>query len=304
MPRSRTRYDLLRKRLKRFTRLLHGLEAGDVQAVHQVRVASRRLREILPLLGLEAGVAVKLGRRLRRVTRRLGPVRELDVLLQTIDQLAEGPHDRALGRVQAAVRDDRRASGERLAGSLPADDLRRLARRLERAGKAIARQESSDRSTKARGWRWALEARLSRRGGALARAIRDAGAVYLPERLHTVRIAVKKLRYAVELRDESAALGRTLEQTTLRRAQEQLGRLHDLQVLLDRVRQIQASLTPPDLTLWRELDVLVGSIEDECRRRHARYMRLRPELLAMADRLSASPSPATRRAAEPRAGAR
>ena len=30
-------------------------------------------------------------------------------------------------------------------------------------------------------------------------AMTDAGAMYLPERLHAVRIAVKKLRYALEL---------------------------------------------------------------------------------------------------------
>jgi len=34
----------MRKRVDRFARALNGLEAGDVPALHRVRVASRRLR--------------------------------------------------------------------------------------------------------------------------------------------------------------------------------------------------------------------------------------------------------------------
>ena len=80
MPRSPERYDLLRTRLERFTQALHGMEEGDVKAVHQARVASRRLREVLPVLQLDPDVLRKLSRRLRKITDRLGTVRELDVL--------------------------------------------------------------------------------------------------------------------------------------------------------------------------------------------------------------------------------
>ena len=121
-------------------------------------------------------------------------------------------------------------------------------------------------------------------------AIEDAGAVYLPERLHAVRIALKKLRYAVELAAEIAGQQTTPELRTLKRGQDLLGRLHDLQVLIDRVRQLQASLTPPDLVAWREFDELVTSLENDCRRLHARYMRARPALLAICDRDGARPS--------------
>lgn len=302
MPRSRTRYDLLRKRLERFTRLLQALEAGDVDAVHQVRVASRRLRELLPLLGLEAGVARKLGRRLRKVTRELGGVRELDVLLLTLESLrgTAGHDERAIDRIAAAVRADRASAGERLAAALSPDELARLARRLEREGKGLERAASRSAES-ARAWRWIMDARIARRARAVVDGINDAGAVYLPERLHVVRIAVKKLRYGVELRDESAGARRSPEQISLRQAQELLGRLHDLQVLLDRVRQVQASLVPLDLTAWRQLDRLVVALENDCRRLHARYMRRRAALVAVGERLSSSQGAGTRRRAEPRA---
>src|SRR6188508_3387603 len=98
MPALLNRYDLLRARIDRFTRMLHGVEAGDVSAVHHARVATRRLRELLPILQLDRSVAEKLGHRLRRTTRRLGAVRELDVLLLLTEELREsGRHsERAL----------------------------------------------------------------------------------------------------------------------------------------------------------------------------------------------------------------
>ncbi|HUF47098.1 MAG TPA: CHAD domain-containing protein, partial [Vicinamibacterales bacterium] len=53
---------------------------GDVEGVHQARVASRRLREMLPLAGLAAPDEVRaLTRVVRRVGRLFGPVREIDV---------------------------------------------------------------------------------------------------------------------------------------------------------------------------------------------------------------------------------
>ena len=68
-----------------------------------------------------------------------------------------------------------------------------------------------------------------------------------------------------------------------------LGRLHDLQVLADRVRHVQASLgrRRDARRSWRELDGLVSALEDDCRRLHARYVRERDGLLDLCERLSA-----------------
>ena len=41
---------LIRQRLGALTRTLPGARAGDVSAIHQARVATRRLREALPLV--------------------------------------------------------------------------------------------------------------------------------------------------------------------------------------------------------------------------------------------------------------
>src|SRR5438045_809149 len=87
MSASRRRYDLLHKRLEQFTQMLHALGEGDVRALHRTRVASRRLREILPVLQLKPQLADRLGRRLKKVTAQLGEVRELDVLSTLIHEL-------------------------------------------------------------------------------------------------------------------------------------------------------------------------------------------------------------------------
>jgi CHAD domain-containing protein len=113
-----------------------------------------------------------------------------------------------------------------------------------------------------------------------------AGAVYLPERLHAVRIAAKKLRYALELDADLRQVKSSPDITELRRTQDILGRLHDLQVLVDRTREEQASLAPPDVNIWRGLDALVRSLEDECRRLHGRYMHHAASLVGLCARLS------------------
>jgi len=296
MPASIRRYDLLHKRLERFTQMLQGLEEGDVHALHQARVASRRLREILPVLQVDPAVARRLGRRLRKVTQRLGAVRELDVLCLLIDELRQsGKYDaQALRRVASAAVEDRTRARERLSDKLPTDELQRIVGKLNKIATGLKEGKSS------RGWRWAVEARVTHRASALKDALADAGALYLPDRLHAVRIAVKKLRYAREVLVEASGARTKGELRSLKRGQDILGRLHDMQMLLDRVRQLQASLTPPDVTMWRKLDGLTTALENDCRRIHARFMRQRNVVLTVCDKTADGNKPsatAARRAA-------
>jgi CHAD domain-containing protein len=293
---QKQRYALLETRLKRFTRMLHGIESAEPRAIHRTRVASRRLRELLPVLQLEPAVTRKAGRRLRKITRTLGPLREADVLLDLFERLQkQGRSDsRALLQMVEHVRKKREQAREDALAKSSLAAFRRLGRRLEHVKEELERSDEK-RGHPSRGWRWALDARVARRAQTLRSAIMKAGAVYLHERLHAVRLAVKKLRYAIELAADADGMASNVDLVTLRRAQEVLGRIHDLQVLTDHVRQAQASLTPPDVMVWREFDALVTSLEHECRRLHARYVRDSARLLALCDRLSARASAAARR---------
>jgi CHAD domain-containing protein len=269
--------------------VLRGVESGDARSLHRARVASRRLRELLPILQLDPGIARKLGRRLRKVTRRLGIVRELDVLLDLVEELqkARPQHRDALRRVGAAVSKSRDHARKRLLDHLPADEMWRVSRKLQRLVDRLADAETRPERrhpARAKSAVWAIDARIAHRAARLIDAVQDAGSVYLTERLHIVRIALKKLRYAIELAPD-AMPDRARMLRTLKRVQGLLGRMHDLQVLIDRVREVQASLSPPSLPVWRELDALVVALDEACRRLHSRYVREREGVEAIASRL-------------------
>src|SRR5207249_1147988 len=160
--------ELLRKHLDRFASAVNHAAKGDVRALHRTRVASRRLRELIPLLQLEHDPARKLGRRLRKVTRRLGSVRELDVLLLLIDELrvSRREYSQALGRLAVTVSKERDDARGHLGFREPFDEARRAARRLARILERLSEEEqpvlvhgSTER------WRWAIDARLAGRAG-------------------------------------------------------------------------------------------------------------------------------------------
>ena len=74
--------------------------AGDEEAVHQIRVCSRRLRVALRLLAgkPEGKRAHRVQRLLAQLTRTVGSARDLDVMLATFDErlrqgIPHGPRD-------------------------------------------------------------------------------------------------------------------------------------------------------------------------------------------------------------------
>jgi CHAD domain-containing protein len=102
--------------------------------------------------------------------------------------------------------------------------------------------------------------------------------MYAPEQLHQVRIAAKKLRYALELAKDAGIRSATARVRAVKRAQDTLGRLHDLQVLQTHVVAVQAA-APGDQSLPDGgLDIVSRALEDECRHLHARYVAGMPKL--------------------------
>jgi len=267
-----------------------GVERGDVRAVHRTRVASRRLREVVPVLQLDARIAHRLTRKLRKLTRRLGQLRELDVLSLLVDELKDSGRFpvRALERIRDEVGPARRKYYEELADAGFDADMRKVSRKLDQVLERLRRDGDDPERTRA--VRWAVDARLARRAAALKEAIDEAGNVYLVGRLHAVRIALKKLRYGLEVAQELGGQPNSAELRLLKREQQVLGRLHDLQVLIDRVRHVQGSLEPPDLAVWRGLDQVIRELDTSCRRLHARYIHNRPPLLQLCERLQSHTS--------------
>jgi CHAD domain-containing protein len=282
MDRSAPSELLIRQRLRALEKTLPAAAKGNVEALHQARVASRRIREALPLVSAGSR-GRRLQRQMRKITRALGPVREMDVALQILDEMEKsGEVSRsALTRLRQAV------SRERLL--LQADMKRRLENwqidKMRKRALGAARRDQGDPKRLAR----AVQ-RTARRAERLRSAMQSATGIYLPDRLHEVRIAVKKLRYAMELVRELSGSRATARLRTLKNSQDLLGRIRDLEVLIDRTRAVQGAPGAPNLKLSAELDRLVRRFENECRRLHGHYMSSRHALLSICDHAIAAAS--------------
>jgi CHAD domain-containing protein len=271
---------LLARRAAALKRHLPHAVDGDTRGVHQARVASRRLREAVPVLttGIKGTKARKARGKIRRLTAALGAVRELDVTIELLDELVanETLPRPALEAVRGRVVVERDAHRAAMLKRLDHVNVSKLDRRLEGIEQALAEPGSE-------GWRDALGARLVKRAKALATAMASAGHMYAPEQLHQVRIAAKKLRYAAELAYDAGVKSASAPVRAVKRAQDTLGRLHDLQVLQSQVAAVQAE-QPSNRSLPDSgLDVISRALEDECRHLHARYVAAIPRLNEVVD---------------------
>jgi CHAD domain-containing protein len=278
MNRSLPLVRLLQRRTQALRRQLTAAIQGKDTGVHQARVASRRLRETIPVLieGLHHTKAGKAQRKIRRLTQALGSVRELDVSLHLIDELSERPGvpRAALSEVRALVIEEREKRRAVMLARLDHVDTAKLSRRLGTVRQALMAPGPGH------AWRPALASRVARRARRLERAIEEAGQIYAPQGLHDVRIAAKKLRYALEIADESGVAPCTATLRIIKRVQDSLGRMHDLQVLQHHVAAVGAAPRKGRSTPDAGLAVLSRLIEDECRHFHGKYVALLPALRA------------------------
>jgi CHAD domain-containing protein len=252
---------------------------GDQAALHDVRVATRRLREALRLLDGHARGRRKLRQRLRRVTRALGPVREIDVSRGLLASLASQQPElvEACERLDARLADLEQARRARFLKRMDETDVARLIARIDRALARRTEHRPLDRGR--------LAGRVADRADRAARAVETAGALYAPERLHDLRIETKKLRYALEIARQRRLAGAARAIARLRQFQDLLGGLHDLQVLAAHVRRHQVRMPADDADV-PALSDLLSHIEDRCRQLHATFVARRSGLVVLADELA------------------
>ena len=246
---------------------------GDRDAVHDFRVALRRLRSLLRAYRgvLDDSVPGRIRRALSGMAAAAGVSRDADVRLQWIDERREriAEADRAaVGWVERQLRRDRRAGDRGL--------KRELERRFDDVVSRLQRRLSH--------YRVALDRRVVREFPATrtlisstlldsARALRDALAV--PQRagdaraLHRARIAAKRLRYALEpvaegrFAPESLARTATASAEALASLQDVLGRMNDAHQFRRWLRE-RAAASPPLLpSLARRLRGLRGMMQEE-----------------------------------------
>jgi triphosphatase len=220
---------------------------GDAEGVHQMRVALRRLRSALVVFGkmLPAADRRFLSGELKRLDDTLAPMRNLDVLLSELlppVRTAPAGASDLLDPLAAAIARARRAADDRLTEQLRsprygAAMLRLLHwfERRPRSGAAPAVETTVGEL---------LPSLLDRR----FRAVKRRGKHFrrqTPKERHRLRIAVKKLRYTIELfggspaREDGKAFVREL-----RRLQDGLGYANDVHAARDMLRRICAGAGP------------------------------------------------------------
>ncbi len=268
---------LLRQRLLSLLDALPAAASGDVTSVHRARVASRRLREVLPVLAEAAGSDAldRAGKQVRRITRALGPIRELDVALGHLAEMGPraGISENTVAKVRAYLQDERQIHRQAMLHVITPTAVAKLHAQLHDPPShrhPVAHHDAELRSARRRSAQRALRLRIE---------VRRTGALYDSERLHAVRVATKKLRYALEVERELTKSRAMARINRLKGLQDALGLIHDYEILLARTREVQTAVAGSDRAMSTELGALVRTLEDACRDGHAAFLGGRDVLL-------------------------
>jgi CHAD domain-containing protein len=266
---------LLKQRIRAVFRQFPKGLAGDEEAIHQLRVAGRRLRTALPLLarkpdGKRVTRALRL---LRDVGRTAGASRDRDVSLALFEKRLKGVEEptaeqRVLLRRLRAARS--RSRGRLAEGLLDLEiaGLRRDLRKVLERGAAdvftVLRRVAEARETG---------------GSALIAGLAEIGDRYEPEAIHGLRRRGRQLRYAAEVAahvrpeaTEAAPLWKAM--------QDAIGDLHDHQVLARWLTtQAVAAAARGQSALAAAAWTEHAAALEEAQRRHREFLDSRPEEL-------------------------
>ncbi|HEV8701133.1 MAG TPA: CHAD domain-containing protein [Candidatus Polarisedimenticolia bacterium] len=242
---------------------------GSDASIHDLRVATRRLQAALEVFGprLPERPLRRLDRRARRIRRQLGQARNARVL-RTLLRRLRVPQDGDESRLVTALvrRLDRPArQGRRDLRLLPG-----IRKRIHTLLQALSERPERSVAPAGRpgGRATPTAAALPDRVEAVARAARLAGDGD-PESMHRLRIAIKRYRYVLEVLSEAGAPALQPSIHRARALQRELGRLHDLDILIEWVRG--AARVPAASAFPRRLVRLRGRQAAKVQRRLARF---------------------------------
>ena len=239
---------ILRNGLAHFLGNLPALEEGDaVEAVHQMRVAMRRLRSAMGLFGRAFPCAEFEALRLesKRIATLLGQARDWDVFVMRLSDggaLGRFAGERGFDGLVAAA--EAKAAGAHAAVARLGGDpsVTRFALRLERLAASRGWREGADDGTLAAldepvaafaaRWLETLDRKVRRRG----RHFRSLG----PVARHALRIAMKHMRYATEFFGGLFHPRSAVERYARRAAdlQDRLGELNDAAIALGLIKAL------------------------------------------------------------------
>jgi CHAD domain-containing protein len=226
------------------------LESEDASAIHKVRVTTRRLQAAIDMLQTES----KLKKQLRKWRRSLSTVRNADVFLAMIEKemtARRSVHRRQYELLKMELQKRRARRARKIRPYLEQIDLASLASKLglnpvnwtdrsESLQMIDGDQLSIDpiwieyeiKATSRAADR--LEQRLNQLQ-ALTSAVQDAAC---PERVHQLRIAIKRLRYLLEVISEMGYCDASRALEYLKSLQDGLGNWHDLDAFKQEIIRI------------------------------------------------------------------
>ena len=221
------------------------LKGDDPDAIHDMRVASRRLQQVLDLIYPKPRPKEirQLRRQIQHSRRSLGGVRNADVLLDRVDRVLarkRAAHSEAWTAVHDYLRESRSRTYSKGLRKLSRVNLTvfyvRLKECLNHSGPVAvpAHLPHNGASTGVP----VLEPLPERVGQALEvnwavfqEQVERSQHDPRPSAIHGVRIAAKKLRYLLEVVREFDVPGGAESLAWLRKLQKHLGNWHDLEVL-------------------------------------------------------------------------
>ena len=225
---------LVRKQVRAQVRVLRtrtdAVRDEDADGIHDLRVASRRLRAVLAEHKdlFDKRAVRKVRKRARRVTRALGRPRELDVSIEVALRLRNrlhGPARYAASHLLRQLRAQRAGQSSAIAKTADQVDSSKFRKAVKTLLNSGPKPGKLDLGRAARS--------LRKRYRAVVAAHAAWQEASTDESLHALRIEFKKLRYTCEIyRDVN---GSHLDNfiASLKEVQESLGEWHDYCVLQD-----------------------------------------------------------------------
>ncbi len=273
----------LRKQGKRLAAQLEpACLAEDVEAVHQARVASRRLRAALDMFAdcFPVESIKRWEKAIRRLTGGLGPARDQDVhilfLAEHLAQLSDPAHTRGVAALLGQIERRRAASQPKVV---------KVVRRLQQDGvleEIIDTTEAICSRAKAKGIgiRSPLvikraEACLAARLDELhchAKGLSDPAAI---EEHHAMRIAAKRFRYTLEMLAPVFSGELDDHVTVAKQVQTFLGEIHDYDVWDQQIDLFEQKMRRRTVKRFgtegplAPLEVGLEHLRDHCRRRRS-----------------------------------
>jgi CHAD domain-containing protein len=271
---------VLRDQLSALAACLPGIREGEDKAIHDARVATRRLRETLALAhtNLESEELQDILELIHRAGRALGDARDPDVaqrLLTDIENRLPAAAPIVVKMRSEAVR-AQEVARRRLIKTVETLGLSAVPRRVIR----MQRRRFLTARLGQSGWREALRDHIASRTAGVRHSMEHASGVYFPNRSHVLRLAIKKLRYALELADATGDWQSPRAIHRLKKAQDVLGKAHDRQVVIERLKELQQPDTGADRAA---IDALLAFLESDIRALYDRYLSMRSDVTAICD---------------------